>query len=69
MFVSIDTAKKRYEICKNCERFQHLIKTCSICNCFMPGKVILAFATCPQQKWQSGEISENTLTYTFEDYK
>jgi len=37
----------RLDICRQCEHFNNIVKTCGICYCFMPAKVLLAHASCP----------------------
>lgn len=41
----------RYEICQTCEHFRPLLKQCKVCGCFMPAKVLLDPAKCPENKW------------------
>ena len=43
-------AKKRIEICINCEKFK-TSKRCSLCGCFMPAKVRNQYSKCPLKKW------------------
>ena len=50
----------RYQICKQCEEFNDLLKTCKICHCFMPVKTKLPHAECPLKKWTKIEIQENS---------
>jgi len=45
-----DKARMRLEVCKRCPAFTSL-QTCNKCGCFMPAKVQLAGATCPQKRW------------------
>lgn len=48
----LDTvALERYEICKTCEHFRPIPKTCKKCGCFMKMKTTLAKAKCPVGKW------------------
>ncbi len=47
---SIPLAKKRYEICKQCDELSSL-KFCNKCGCFMPLKVRIESVSCPVQKW------------------
>ena len=44
-------SKKRYDICKSCDRFKKLIKICEVCLCFMPTKTKLKDSKCPLNKW------------------
>ena len=39
----------RLSICKQCQHFNHIIKTCKLCNCFMPAKTLIKSASCPDQ--------------------
>jgi len=50
-------AEERLNICKACPNYQ-VTKTCSICHCFMPGKVKLSNASCPDSppRWTKVEI-------------
>ena len=43
-------SKDRMAVCKGCENLTK-VKTCSLCNCFMPAKVAIPFASCPDGKW------------------
>lgn len=42
---------ERLNICKECDRYNTLLKTCKECKCFMPIKVNLAGENCPIGKW------------------
>ena len=46
------SAKERYQICKACDKLNYTLRTCSICNCFMPLKTLLPHAKCPINKWK-----------------
>jgi len=41
----------RMEICKECDRFNPMLKICKECGCFMPGKVLMKSVRCPINKW------------------
>ena len=41
----------RYPICKDCERFDSMLKLCKECGCFMPMKTLIPISSCPVQKW------------------
>lgn len=69
IFVNLDTAKARFSICKNCEKFNSLVKVCSVCNCFMPAKVMLGFKSCPLQKWGKGTETKPEADYTHKDFE
>jgi len=43
---------KRYDICKNCSQFNKFWKTCNVCKCFMPIKVLIPSAECPEGQWE-----------------
>lgn len=45
-----DKARMRLEVCKRCPSFTDM-QRCKDCGCFMPAKVQLAGATCPQKRW------------------
>jgi len=45
-----DKARMRLEVCKRCPLFSAM-STCSACNCYMPAKVQIDHATCPQKRW------------------
>lgn len=43
----------KIKICLECEHFRPGTKTCKICGCFMPAKVLIRGAHCPDNppKW------------------
>lgn len=43
-------SERRYDICQACPHFQATL-TCGKCGCFMPAKVKLAQAECPDNRW------------------
>jgi len=45
-----DKARMRLEVCKRCPAFTSLNR-CKECGCFMPAKVQLPNAKCPQGRW------------------
>ncbi len=53
MFVDKTVALERYSICLLCQVFAPLVKLCQECHCFMPMKVRLAGAACPQGQWHA----------------
>jgi len=57
-------AQSRYEICKQCDNFNKTFKICSICVCFMPAKVTLRRAHCPEKKW-SEHVSSNKIVESY----
>jgi hypothetical protein len=53
-FPETNLSKKRYSICQSCDSFNSTLKTCKLCNCFMPLKVrVPEFlkVKCPKGKW------------------
>ena len=50
-YVSETIYDERYNLCKGCEHFNKLLKTCNECNCFMFIKCGLKKANCPLGKW------------------
>lgn len=51
-FVPKEVSEERFNICKSCEEFNDLTRTCKKCGCFMPTKTTIAKAKCPIGKWQ-----------------
>lgn len=45
-----DKARLRLDICKRCPAYTKF-NTCKECGCYMPAKVQLKGATCPQGRW------------------
>lgn len=39
----------RLSVCGECSRYK--AKVCTACGCFMPAKVLLSEAECPEGKW------------------
>jgi rRNA maturation protein Nop10 len=52
IFVNDQVKSARSDVCKSCDNLT-FINTCSICNCYMPAKVKLPSAFCPELKWQA----------------
>jgi len=46
-----DKARIRYAICERCPNLNREFSTCRLCTCYMPAKVEMASATCPQSRW------------------
>ena len=55
----IPFAKARLQECKGCEKYISTIMVCSVCYCFMPGKVHLKNSECPVGKW--GPLNETEI--------
>jgi len=62
-FVNIEQAKQRYQICKSCEQFNSLLKTCNQCRCFMPAKVTIGKKKCPLLKWNVTSSDPSVSTH------
>ena len=66
-----ELAKKRIEICEECEHFKPRTRTCGTailgdkigdkktCGCFMDAKTKLSFSRCPFDKWEFLQVTEN----------
>ena len=52
----------RYEICKSCEQYNNIVKTCKLCGCFMPAKVEFKNAICPHNPPKWVEVKESNYT-------
>ena len=61
-----DIAQRRYDICKSCKEFSG-IKTCKLCNCFMPVKVKFAHVGCPHGKWMPEMDISNQQVNAYKD--
>jgi hypothetical protein len=46
-----ENAKRRYNVCVKCDRFDINAHKCLECGCFMPVKVMMPTAQCPKQLW------------------
>lgn len=45
-----EMGKMRFDICNSCDNLTKL-NTCKHCGCYMPAKVLVNNATCPDNKW------------------
>lgn len=54
-------SEARLNICKQCEHFGPIMKTCALCYCFMPMKTQIKNAVCPANppKWLAVNDPEN----------
>jgi hypothetical protein len=50
-YIKENIQDKRLDICKSCDRYTKLTKTCKECMCFMPLKVMFKKVHCPLSKW------------------
>ena len=51
-----DEAKRRLQICKNCEKFLPTFRRCGECGCFMDIKTLLSKAKCPHPKGDKWKV-------------
>lgn len=49
--------KSRLEICRQCQYYTGL-EQCALCGCFMPAKVMLPHASCPDGRWLAEVVLE-----------
>lgn len=49
--LSEEQQKERLNICNTCEYKIEITNMCGKCLCYLPWKVELAPASCPEQKW------------------
>lgn len=57
--VTDQVAVQRLECCLSCKHFQLIQQRCLICGCFMPTKVRIALAECPDKppRWNKANGS------------
>jgi hypothetical protein len=51
IFVVKEKAQERYNICKECDRYESITTLCKECGCITKLKVKLVTSTCPIGKW------------------
>lgn len=49
VLVDLSTKKKRLSVCDKCE--YRVDMQCSVCECFLLAKAMLASESCPKEKW------------------
>jgi hypothetical protein len=49
LLVDTSTKKKRLSVCNECEYRSGM--QCSVCECFLLAKTMLASESCPKEKW------------------
>lgn len=49
----------RMAICKACDEYNNIIKTCKVCGCFMPAKVEFKDQRCPLNPPKWIEVKES----------
>lgn len=52
--VTEKTSEIRMSHCRVCEHYFSMTKMCMLCSCFMPLKVHLKEAKCPDKRWGWG---------------
>ena len=50
-FLNEEQQNLRLSICNSCENKIELTNTCGKCMCYLPWKVRMAPASCPENKW------------------
>ncbi len=58
-------AAERLKICGSCDDYNSTIKTCKVCGCLMPAKVLIKQGKCPVDKWT--KLDKNSAGHN-EDY-
>lgn len=48
---SKDVQNDRLKVCYTCPDLKAKVKVCSICGCYVPGKVKFSQSTCPKGRW------------------
>ena len=54
-----DYATTRMDICRSCEHFNNIVKTCKLCGCFMPAKTNFKEQRCPDNPPRWTEINQS----------
>ena len=67
MFVTLKEYNARLSVCSGCDKYNHTLKTCGVCGCFMPLKAGASMMTCPDNKW--GESDSREKIDPGEDYE
>ena len=52
-------ADARMAICRDCNHFNPIVKTCGICGCFMPAKTTFKNQECPDNPKRWTKIHES----------
>ena len=52
-------SEQRLEICRKCDKFNHVNSQCAECGCFMDYKTLLPYVSCPLDKWKAIESEED----------
>jgi len=51
VFRTKEKAQECFNICKQCDEYQPLLKSCKKCGCLIPVKVKIISLHCPIDKW------------------
>jgi hypothetical protein len=65
IFVSVDKANERAEICRACDKFTSGF--CKECACMLKFKVLFANSDCPLNKWKVEEATDSTVHSVADD--
>ena len=57
-----EISEQRLEICRKCDKFNHVNSQCNECGCFMDYKTLLPYVSCPLGKWEKIESEEDINT-------
>ena len=57
-FLSEERQQERLAICNACEHKIEITNMCGKCGCYLPWKVNLAPATCPDLRWTSVALED-----------
>jgi ribosomal protein L32 len=44
-------AVQKMKVCLQCEHYKQKTRTCAVCRCFLPAKVLIPGLHCPKDKW------------------
>lgn len=57
-FISEEQQEERMKYCRKCDYFIASTTMCGKCFCYLPWKIQLAPASCPEKKWLNITINE-----------
>ena len=66
-FLSEERQQVRKEICESCEHKIKITNVCGKCGCFLPAKITLAPAGCPDGRWPTETITDPNFTITVQE--
>lgn len=50
-FLTEEQQNSRLDICKACDKYNKSASMCKVCKCYIPWKIPLPAAVCPEGKW------------------